>query len=87
MTLNEITAKSRTKLKAKSSSSCTVYYLSSIAWGRSVAEANVGSEEADELVAEYEEESGESCSKIGEADSSCLLDEHACYASQAYCCQ
>ncbi len=97
LALTEITSDQNSKRKNDKSCSnilsslpsCdgTEWYVSSFAWGRSVAESNVSGEAAAELVQEYEDENDMSCTKIGDVDSSCILDNHACYASQAYCCQ
>lgn len=97
LALTEITTDQSNKRKKdkscdnmlSSSPSCdgTEWYLSSFAWGRSVAESNVSGEKAAELVNEYEDENNMTCTKIGDVDSSCMLDNHACYASQAYCCK
>lgn len=53
------------------------YYVVATGGSRSVAATNLKYKEDDDV---------EGCREIGDADSSCVWDDHLCIATQAYCC-
>ncbi|NGP87513.1 hypothetical protein [Fodinibius halophilus] len=93
--LDEITSNSQNKIKANmfhrsTLSGCSfwnTYYLNSVGFTRSVAVSTIKSEGASRKVKDHEEATGETCSKIGGVDTSCVGENHGCLSTQAYCCK
>lgn len=73
------------QFKVASCSFWDTYYVFATGTSRAVAEANLV-DEISYYSSGFNTLSVEGCSKIGGVDTSCMLDNHFCVASQAYCC-